>query len=138
VDQSSFVIRQSSFVLRSAFVRGLDRTGTADTHASGMTAAQIAMVDVIIPLKNRMKGTRFCKGFFPDKPGTICLRIRLVIIHAQHPFALNTDHRFARTGPQIIFEYFDGRSIRVGHSQMLDRADHFAETTAAAFFSINF
>jgi len=48
-----------SIVIRSAFVKDLDRTGTADTHALGMTAAQIAMVDVIIPLKNRMKGTRF-------------------------------------------------------------------------------
>jgi hypothetical protein len=56
---SDSVDRPSSFVIRSAFVRNLDRTGAANTHASGMTAAQIAMVDIIIPSNERMKGTRF-------------------------------------------------------------------------------
>jgi hypothetical protein len=72
----------------------LDRTGAANTHALGLTAAQVTMVDIIIPLNERIKGTGFCKGSFPDKPGTICLRIRVVAIHAKHLFALNTSHLY--------------------------------------------
>ena len=49
----------TQIVLRIAFVKDLDRTRAADTHALGSTAAQIAMVDIIIPLNKRMKGTRF-------------------------------------------------------------------------------
>ena len=96
------------------------------------------MVDIIIPLNERIKGTRFCKRSIPEKPGTICLRIRVIVIHAEHSFALNTYHRFACTGLQIILEDPDGGSTRIDHPQMLDGASHFAETATAALFRVDF
>ena len=84
----------SSIIPLSAFFKDPDRTGAADTHALGMTAAQVAMVDIIIPLNEGIKGTGFCKGFSPDKPGPICLRVRVGVIHAEHSFALNTSHLY--------------------------------------------
>jgi hypothetical protein len=99
---------QSSFITRSAFVRQPDRPGATDRHALGLTAAQVAMVDIIIPWDERIKGTGFCEGFFPDKPRTIGLLIRMIVSHAKHPFAVNTYHRLARTGFQIILVYPDG------------------------------
>jgi hypothetical protein len=129
---------QSSFITRSAFVRQPDRPGAADRHALGLTAAQVAMVDIIIPWDERIKGTGFCEGFFPDKPRTIGLLIRMIVSHAKHPFAVNTYHRLARTGFQIILVYPDGGSARIDHSEVLDGAGHFTEMATTALFGINF
>ena len=96
------------------------------------------MINIIIPLNERMKRAGFSKGFFPDEPGTICLRVRVVVPHAKHPFTLDTNDRFTGTGLQIIFEDPDGRSIGVDHAKVMNGAGHFTQTAATAFFRIYF
>jgi hypothetical protein len=91
-----------------SFPTDLDRTSAAEIHALRITAAQITMVNIILPLNERMKGARFCKGSFPDKPETMGFLIRLVVIHAEHFFALYTYHRFACAGLQIVLKNPDG------------------------------
>jgi hypothetical protein len=49
----------SSIILLSSFFRDPDRTGAADRYALGMTTARAALVDIILPLNERMKGTEF-------------------------------------------------------------------------------
>jgi hypothetical protein len=68
---SSFVLRPLSFAIRHSFNRhssivisvtgGLNRAGAANRHALGMAAAQVAMVDIIIPFNERIKGAGLCQ-----------------------------------------------------------------------------